>query len=108
VAIDDAGDYMAACSGIGVPLTVYFFGQAGDLKWSWGVNADKLSISSNGATLAVGTPIATTGFLLSTGVPDAYTCERLHGTSQQARGLRAVPGVTWSHRSRRGHLLEET
>ena len=67
VAIDDAGDYMAACSGIGVPLTVYFFGQAGDLKWSWGVNADKLSISSNGATLAVGTPIATTGFLLSTG-----------------------------------------
>jgi hypothetical protein len=67
VAIDDAGDYMAACT-VSAPFTVYFFGQAGDLKWSWGVDADKLSISSNGATLAVGnTQTTDTGFLLSTG-----------------------------------------
>lgn len=65
VAIDDAGDYMAACT-FGF-LTVYFFDQTGDLEWSWEVGADKLSISGDGATLAVGTPTPQTAFLLSTG-----------------------------------------
>lgn len=67
VAIDDAGDYMAACTVSNVGATVYFFDSTGSLKWSWGVDADKLSISSNGATLAVGTPVFDSAFLLSTG-----------------------------------------
>jgi hypothetical protein len=74
VAIDDAGDYMAASTAlfdhvIVIETTVYFFDRTGNLKWSWGVDADKLSISSNGATLAVGTPVTafSTAYLLITG-----------------------------------------
>lgn len=72
VAIDHAGDYMAA--GTGGPLTVYFYDNMGDLKWSYPVDASvsALSISSDGGTLAVGTysqavTPASTAYLLDTG-----------------------------------------
>jgi len=45
------------------------FGRAGDLKWSFDLDNPSLvvSISGDGATLAVGTEASTTAYLLSTG-----------------------------------------
>ncbi len=65
VAIDSAGDYMAACTASFA--TLYFFDSTGSVKWSYEVDADKLSISSDGATLAAGTPALGTALLMSTG-----------------------------------------
>lgn len=65
VAIDDAGDYMAACTSFFT--TVYFFDNTGSLKWSYAEDADKLSISRDGGTLALGTPGPVTVVLLNTG-----------------------------------------
>jgi hypothetical protein len=69
VAIDDAGEYMAAVQSVAIPHKVDFFGRAGDLKWSYVLDNPSLvvSISGDGATLAVGTSAANTGYLLSTG-----------------------------------------
>ena len=61
---------MAACTAPSlVTTTVYFFDSTGSLKWSYPVDADKLSISSDGATLAVGAPAPSpdTAYLISTG-----------------------------------------
>jgi WD40 repeat protein len=66
VAIDGAGDYMAACTVVSFD-TVYFFDSTGSAKWIYEVGADKLSISSDGGTLAVGTPAVGTSYLISTG-----------------------------------------
>ena len=69
VAINDAGDYMAAAQSYMEPHKAYFFGRAGDLKWSFDLDNPSLvvSISGDGGTLAVGTSAANTGYLLSTG-----------------------------------------
>jgi WD40 repeat protein len=71
VAIDSAGDYMAACTASFA--TLYFFDNTGSVKWSYEIDADKLSISSDGATLAVGTPALGTALLMSTGFPMQVT-----------------------------------
>jgi len=68
VAIDDVGTYMAADANILIPGEVYFFNSGGTLLWSYPIDiADKVSISGDGGTLAVGTSAANTGYLLSTG-----------------------------------------
>jgi len=69
VAIDDAGDYMAAAQSYVEPHKAYFFGRAGDLKWSFDLDNPSLvvSISGDGGTLAVGTTTEETVYLLSTG-----------------------------------------
>lgn len=56
VAINAAGDYMAAANDVFAPR-VYFFDNGGDLKWSYLLDGEAfvLSISSDGGTLAVGT-----------------------------------------------------
>jgi WD40 repeat protein len=69
VAIDSAGDYMAACTASFA--TLYLFDNTGSLKWSYEIGADKVSISSDGATLAVGTPTTRTAYLLKTGFQTA-------------------------------------
>jgi WD40 repeat protein len=72
VAIDDAGSYMAADQNIAVPGQVQFFNSGGNLLWSYPIEfADKVSISGDGATLAVGTATPRTGYLLSTGYTSA-------------------------------------
>jgi hypothetical protein len=68
VAIDDAGVYMAADQNIFVPGKVYFFDSRGVLLWSYPIDlADKVSISADGSTLAVGTAAIATGYLFDTG-----------------------------------------
>jgi len=71
VAIDDTGSYIAADQNIAVPIgKVYFFNSGGSLLWSYSIDgADKVSMSGDGATLAVGTSALThgTAYLLSTG-----------------------------------------
>jgi len=66
VAINDAGTYMAA---VDFPIdTVYFFNRQGNLLWQdQAISGDKLSISCDGGTLAVGTPTVTTAYLFDTG-----------------------------------------
>ena len=70
VAINDAGTYMAAVDLPGPP-TVYFFNRQGNLLWQdTTISGDKLSISCDGRTLAVGTPytpVPDTAYLLDTG-----------------------------------------
>jgi hypothetical protein len=73
VAIDDSGDYMAADANQFLPGKVYFFDFRGTLLWSYPIDlADKVSISADGSTLAVGTSVLNTGYLLNTG----YTSSR--------------------------------
>ncbi|OGD53155.1 hypothetical protein A3K80_04460 [Candidatus Bathyarchaeota archaeon RBG_13_38_9] len=73
VAIDDSGNYMAADQNIFAPGKVYFFDFRGILLWSYPIDfADKVSISSDGSTLAVGTTTLATGYLFDTG----YTLSR--------------------------------
>jgi hypothetical protein len=68
VTIDDIGIYMAADGNIYVPGKVYFFNSGGTLLWSYLIDAaDKLSISGDGSTLAVGTGAVDTGYLIGTG-----------------------------------------
>ena len=68
VAIDDSGNYMAADQNMFVPGKVYFFDFRGVLLWSYPIDlADKVSISSDGSTLAVGTATLLTGYLFDTG-----------------------------------------
>jgi hypothetical protein len=65
VAINDAGTYMAA---VDFPIdTVYFFNRQGLLWQDQAISGDKLSISCDGGTLAVGTPVFGTAYLLDTG-----------------------------------------
>jgi WD40 repeat protein len=66
VAINDAGTYMAA---VDFPIdTVYFFNRQGNLLWQdQAISGDKLSISCDGGTLAVGTPEFGTAYLFATG-----------------------------------------
>ena len=67
VAINDAGDYMAASDGA---RYVYFFDNKGGLKWQYGplINTPfVLSISSDGGTLAIGTGMFVSRYLVSTG-----------------------------------------
>ena len=68
VAINDAGDYMAAANDAITP-NVYFFDSSGDLKWTYEIfeEAHLLSISSDGGTLAIGTGLITSRYLVSTG-----------------------------------------
>jgi hypothetical protein len=67
VAINDAGTYMAAVDLPGPP-TVYFFNRQGNLLWQdTTISGDKLSISCDGGTLAVGTPVEATAYLFDTG-----------------------------------------
>jgi len=68
VAIDDVGSYMAADGNTITPGKVYFFNSGGTLLWSYPIDiAVMVSISGDGATLAVGTGTIATGYLLSTG-----------------------------------------
>jgi hypothetical protein len=68
VSIDDVGSYMAADGNVYVPGKVYFFNSGGALLWSYPIDfTDKLSISGDGSTLAVGTMTAGTGYLIGTG-----------------------------------------
>jgi hypothetical protein len=68
VAIDESGDYMAADANILFPGKVYFFDFRGILLWSYPIDyADKVSISADGNTLAVGTGAVDTGYLFDTG-----------------------------------------
>nr|MDO8134035.1 WD40 repeat domain-containing protein [Candidatus Njordarchaeum guaymaensis] len=68
VAIDAAGDYMAAVDDAGTPY-VYFFDSTGDLKWTYEISEGGpiLSISSDGGTLAIGTGGLASRYLVSTG-----------------------------------------
>jgi len=68
VAIDAAGDYMAAVDD-GLTPYVYFFDSTGDLKWTYGISEGGpiLSISSDGGTLAIGTGGLASRYLVSTG-----------------------------------------
>jgi len=71
VAINDAGDYMAAANSIAVPHCVYFFDSSGNSLWNPPYQVDNpvrsLSISSDGGTLAIGTGAITSRLLVSTG-----------------------------------------
>jgi WD40 repeat protein len=69
VAINDAGDYMAAAQSAATPHRAYLFSRAGDLKWSFDLENPSLvvSISGDGGTLAIGTSSIDTAYLLSTG-----------------------------------------
>jgi WD40 repeat protein len=70
VAIDTAGDYMAAVNDVAVSK-VYFFDKSGSLLWNPPFQLDNpatfISISGDGGTLAVGTVSFSTSYLLSTG-----------------------------------------
>jgi len=70
VAINAAGDYMAAANDVFEPR-VYFFDSTGDRKWTYDleepVEPHDLSISSDGATLAIGTNGYDSRYLVSTG-----------------------------------------
>ena len=73
VAIDDSGDYMAADANQLFPGKVFFFDFRGVLLWTYPIDyADKVSISADGSTLAVGTATLATGYLFDTG----YTSSR--------------------------------
>jgi len=66
VAINDAGTYMAAVTSN--LDTLYFFDKQGNLLWQdMTISGDKLSISCDGRTLAVGTPTPLTAYLFDTG-----------------------------------------
>jgi WD40 repeat protein len=66
VAINDAGTYMAAVTSN--LDTLYFFDKQGNLLWQdVDIRGDKLSISCDGGTLAVGTPGPLTAYLFDTG-----------------------------------------
>jgi hypothetical protein len=69
VAINDAGTYMAAVDFPG-RFTVYFFDRQGNPLWTEPIAGDKLSISCDGGTLAVGTFTFTTAYLFDTGFSD--------------------------------------
>jgi WD40 repeat protein len=70
VAINDAGTYMAAVN-FPIPDTVFFFDGQGNLLWEdLDIGGDKLSMSCDGGTLAVGTPTFGTAYLLDTGYSD--------------------------------------
>jgi len=67
VAINAAGDYMAASDGT---RCVYFLDNKGGLKWQYGPLYNTpfvLSISSDGGTLAIGTGTYASRYLVSTG-----------------------------------------
>jgi len=70
VAINSAGDFMAAANDVSVSR-VYFFDAKGNLLWSPPFQLDNpvsaISLSGDGGTLAVGTSARSTGYLLSTG-----------------------------------------
>jgi len=74
VAINDAGTYMAAATAVSLepPIAsfVYFLDNAGSMKWSTPYQLDdrvtSTSISCDGGTLAVGTPMSS-AYLLDTG-----------------------------------------
>ncbi len=90
VAINDPGTYMAAVDG-SFPDTVYFFDRAGQGTkiplWSdLAIAGDKLSISCDGKTLAVGTPVTPPGtaYLLDTGYSSPCTC-----------GIPPIPEYPW-------------
>jgi len=71
VAINSAGDYMAAANDVVSAPYVYFFDSSGYLKWTYeiseGEEAYLLSISSDGGTLAIGTRGFDSRYLVSTG-----------------------------------------
>ena len=68
VAINDAGTYMAAVNLTPNLDTLYFFDKQGNLLWQdITISGDKLSISCDGRTLAVGTPTPLTAYLFDTG-----------------------------------------
>jgi len=74
VAINELGTYMAAVD-FQFPATVYFFDKQGNVLWSdLAISGDKLSISCDGGTLAVGTPVVDTAYLLDTGFSSPCTC----------------------------------
>jgi hypothetical protein len=64
---------MAAAQSAVTPHKVFFFSRGGSLLWSYEIENPSLvvSISGDGATLAVGTGAADTGYLLSTGYSSA-------------------------------------
>ena len=70
VAINSAGDYMTAANDVSVSK-VYFFDKKGNLLWSPTFQLDNpvsaISLSGDGGTLAVGTGVTRTAYLLSTG-----------------------------------------
>jgi len=70
VAINTAGDYMAAANGV-LPDRVYFFDSSGNSLWNPPYQVDNpvrsLSISSDGGTLAIGTGLFVSRYLVSTG-----------------------------------------
>jgi len=71
VAINDAGDYMAAANDEAVP-SVYFFDSAGDPLWVYQPLDDEASglvMSWDGGTLAVGTGEVDSAYLFNTGYP---------------------------------------
>jgi len=70
VAINAAGNYMAAANDVATSLA-YFFDNTGALKWSYLLDnpVSYISISANGATLAVGTGLIGTAYLFDTGFP---------------------------------------
>jgi len=71
VAINDAGDYMAAANSVIIPHCVYFFDSSGNSLWNPPYQVDDmvkaLSISSDGGTLAIGTIPTRSRYLVSTG-----------------------------------------
>ena len=91
VAIDDVGTYMAADANILIPGEVYFFNSGGTLLWSYPIDiADKVSISGDGTTLAVGTSAATTGYLLSTGFSSGNLANPVGGLVMPTNKLEIV------------------
>jgi hypothetical protein len=68
VAINDAGTYMAAVDTPPATDTLHFFDKQGNVLWEdTSIAGDKLSISCDGKTLAVGTPVIDTAYLFDTG-----------------------------------------
>lgn len=70
VAINAAGNYMAAANDVATSLA-YFFDNTGALKWSYLLDnpVSYISMSADGATLAVGTGLIGTAYLFDTGFP---------------------------------------
>jgi WD40 repeat protein len=94
VAIDDVGAYMAADANILIPGEVYFFNSGGTLLWSYPIDlADKVSISGDGATLAVGTSAQDTGYLLSTGFSSGNLANPVGGLVMPTNKLEIVAPV---------------
>jgi len=73
VAIDDAGDYMAAADPFVTTSYMYFFDNKGNSLWNPPYQLDgpvsSISISSDGGTLAVGTGGIDSDYLFNTGYP---------------------------------------